>query len=495
MKRFFYLALVAVVFLSLEGMGCDRTVDNTDNDNKKTEDIVAGNDSTTPDNDVVVDPGDDTTTVPDKDVNIPEGCGAVGLTVSDLQTRPEGLNCTQPAEGENGFINLDQGAELNCLIATSQVHSATETLDSFYAADVGGGEYSGVKIVMAKGTAPDVAIGDVVSMVGDLKEYYCLTEFEPMDVQVFDNNGVPFATPITAADLNADPEKWEGVLVKFEGVKVESLDTYGGFKIEGDVIVDDMIFEDMAPLEEGCEYTSLTGVIEFGYGKYKLLPRNAGDLVAAPGDCEEVQPSTTTIADIQDSETSLTCNDEAFVDGGSVSLAGLIVATPRYAISKDKLHGFFVTTANDIGPFSGIVVTTDWSDDVDLAVGTVINLEADWTEYYCLSELSANKITETGENLADELKPTPIGADEIGEKYEGVVVLLEEGYLIEQEANQYGEITLSDGVIVKLKFDGMDWDPMPGAGSVVNSITGPVDYGYGKYMLMPTSMDDIDWDE
>jgi hypothetical protein len=488
MKRFVCRALIALVSLSLAGMGCNRTVDNTDDDINNQADIVAGDDSTTPDDDATVDP-EDSTTVPGKDITIPEGCGTVGLTVSDMQTRDEGLNCEQPAEGENGFINLDQGAELNCLIATSQVHSATDTLDAFYAADVGGGEYSGVKIVMAKGTAPEVAIGDVVSMVGDLKEYYCLTEFEPMDVQVFANNGAPFATPVTAVDLNADPEKWEGVLVKFEGVKIESIDTYGGFTIEGGVIVADMIFEDMAPLEEGCEYTSLTGVIEFGYGKYKLLPRNAGDLVAAPGDCEVVQPSTTTIADIQDSETSSTCNDEAFVDGGSVSLAGLIVATPRYTISKDKLHGFFVTTPDGSGPFSGIVVTTEWSDDVDLAVGTEINLEADWTEYYCLSELSANKITETGENKADSLKVTPVEASDIGEDFEGVIVELSGTFKVEEAVNQYGEVMLSDGIIIKMKFDGVDWDPA--LDTTITGVVGPVDYGFGKYMIMPVTIGDI----
>jgi hypothetical protein len=488
MKRFVYRAMVALMFLSLAGMGCDRTVDNTDDDDNNDTDIIAGDDSATPDDDATVDPKDGTT-VPDKEVNIPEGCGTVGLTVSDLQTRDEGLNCEQPAEGENGFINLDQDAKLNCLIVTSQVHSATDTLDAFYAADVGGGEYSGIKIVMPKGTAPDIAIGDVVSMVGDLKEYYCLTEFEPLDVLPFGNNGAPVATSITAADLNADPEKWEGVLVKFEGAKIESIDTYGGFTIEGGVIVADMIFEDLAPLEEGCEYTSLTGVIEFGYGKYKLLPRNAGDLVAAPGDCAVVQPSTTNIADIQDSDTSLTCNDEAFVDGGSVSLAGLIVATPRYTISKDKLHGFFVTTPDGSGPFTGVVVATEWSDDVDLAVGTEINLEADWIEYYCLSELSATKITETGENKADSLKVTPIEASDIGEDFEGVVVELSGTFKVEEAVNQYGEVMLSDGLIIKLKFDGVDWDPA--VDTTISKVVGPIDYGFGKYMIMPVSNDDI----
>ena len=487
MKRWISWAATVLMFLSLVGVGCNRTVDNTDDDKNKN-DVVAGEDSTLPDDDMTVDPGDDTTD-PVQDVKIPEGCGAVGLTVSDLQTRAEGLNCEQPAEGENGFINLDQGAELNCLIATSQVHDATETLESFYAADVGGGEYSGIKIVMPKGTAPAVAIGDVVSMVGDLKEYYCLTEFEPVDVQVFANNGTPVATPITVETLNADPEKWEGVLVKFANVKVDSLDNYGGFVVEGGLTVDDMIFADLTPLEEGCEYLELVGVIEFGYGSYKLLPRRAADLVPAPGDCEVIQPSTTTIADIQDSDTSLTCNDEAFVDGGSVSLEGLIVASPRYVISNNKLHGFFATSPGGEGPFSGVVIATEWSDDIDLEVGAEFDIEADWTEYYCLTELSANKITETGENKAGELVVTDVSAASIGEEYEGVVVKVAGSLEVEEAVNQYGEILLSDGVIIKLKFDGVDWDPA--VGETISEVTGPIDYGFGKYMIMPVSNDDI----
>lgn len=490
MKRFVYRALVALMFLSLTGMGmgCNRTVDNTDDSNKN--DLAAGEDGVL-DQDTTVDPGDDTTT-PGQDVTIPEGCGTVGLTVHDMQTREEGLNCEQPAEGENGFINLDQSAELNCLIVTAQLHDATETLDAFYAADVGGGEYSGIKIVLPKGTAPALAIGDVVSMVGDLKEYYCLTEFEPIGVKdPFGNIGAPVATLITAETLNADPEKWEGVLVKFEGVKVESLDDYGGFKIEGGIIVDDMIFADLAPLEEGCVYSELVGVIEFGYGMYKLLPRNAGDLVAASGDCEVVQPSTTTIADIQDSETSKTCNDEAFVEGGAVSLEGLIVATPRYSVSDDKLHGFFAAAppAESFGKYSGVLIVTDWADDVNLEVGAEFDLEADWTEYYCLTELNATKITETGKNLAEQLDTTLVDGAQIGEDYEGCLVELLGPLSVEEAVNQYGEIMMSQGVIIKLKFDGVEWDP--NVGDEIQTVIGPVDYGYGKYMVMPVSNDDI----
>lgn len=195
------------------------------------------------------------------------------------------------------------------------------------------------------------------------------------------------------------------------------------------------------------------------------------------------------IYSIQSSLISQTCNDEAFVDGGSVSLGGLSVASPRYVVSKDKLHGFFATTPGGEGPFSGVLVVTEWSDDVNLEVGTGFDIEADWTEYYCLTQLSATKITETGENRADELMATDITASDMGEAYEGVVVILTGPFEVEEAVNQYGEITLSEGVVIRLKFDGVEWDPQ--VGTTVLEVTGPVDYRFGKYMIMPRSDADV----
>jgi hypothetical protein len=486
MRTLIYPGLIALLALTLTA-ACNRTVDNTDDKTPGT-DITGADLAADPDSDGV-DPGEDTTVQPPKDVTIPEGCGTLGVTVNDLQTKDEGLNCVEPAEGESGFINLDQGVELNCLIATTPVHDMTETLEGFYAADVGGGPYSGIKVVMDKGTAPEVAIGDVVSMVGDLKEYYCLSEFDVLDVQVFANNGAPVATVVTPEEFNADPEKFEGVLVEFKNVAVLEHDTYGGFKIEGNIIVDDAVFSDMPLVDPGCTYDSLVGVVDFGYGKYKVLPRVGDDLKVAAGECDVVVPETQTIDEIQDSSTSNTCTGEAFVNVGPVSLAGLVVATPRYVASDGKLHGFFATTPGGSGPYSGVLVATEWSKDIDLEVGTEFDLEADWTEFYCLTELKATKITETGENKAGEISPSAITPQDIGEGYEGVVVKLSGTFTVEEAVNNYGEVTLSDGIIIKAKFDGFDWDPS--VDDVVTEVVGALDYSFDKYKIMPVSNDDV----
>jgi predicted extracellular nuclease len=489
MRTWKFSVLVALVAGLFMAAGCTRAKDD-ETDDKKTEDVTPSEDSQEPvDEDVTEPPEDNVGPTPDNTVTPPEECGAVDLTVADLQQREEGLNCTPPAQGENGFINLDQDARLNGLVVTTGVHDMTEKLEGFYASDLGGGPYSGMKVVMDKGLAPDVQIGDIVSMTGDLKEYYCLTEFEPADVDIFDNTGAPAPTKVTMADFTADPEKWEGVLIEIADAKVLEHDNYGGFLVEGDLTIDDAIFGDMTPAEVGCVYAKIVGVVDYGYGSYKLYPRFADDLVLAAGDCETVEPSVDTISDIQKSDESLTCSGAAFNNVGPVSVEGVIVATPRYVVSKDKLHGFFVSDGIG-GPYSGVLVVTNVADDVQLAVGEVIDLEADWTEYYCMTELQATKITETGENKAGDLKVQDVSADDLtdnSEQFEGVVVKLADVEVL-SDIDQYGEYVVTGDITIKHKFEGIEYEPAIGD---TITVSGPVEYSFEKYKIMPTGDDDI----
>ena len=151
-----------------------------------------------------------------------------------------------------------------------------------------GGPYAGIYIYdqLAPGT---VALGNDVSVQGTYVEYYGLAELT--DVTVTVNNAAgeilePLVVdPANVADGDLDGEKYEGMFVKVENVKVtqENADAdgdYDEFLITGGLRIDDFIWEDMDntyPVD--TEFSSITGILHYAYGNFKIVPRNAEDLV------------------------------------------------------------------------------------------------------------------------------------------------------------------------------------------------------------------------
>ncbi len=198
------------------------------------------------------------------------------------------------------------------------------------------------------------------------------------------------------------------------------------------------------------------------------------------------------IYSIQSSLISQTCADDAFVDGGSISLANVNVASPRFELSKDKLHGFFISEEQN-GQYKGALVATAWGDNLEFQVGDIVSLEADWTEYFCETRLTAKMVSKT--DLAQQPGPIVITPGDlqpdVGEPYEGVVVRLDDVEIL-SEINAYGEFLVTGPETVMLKFEGITYQPV--LGDHLASISGPVTYSFGKYKIMPRSDADIQKD-
>ena len=444
----------------------------------------------TPPEDIDTPPED--TYTPPEDTYTPPGdtdtppCGSVATTVADLQQLSEGTDC----DPETDFIDLLQGVVLNCVVVTTPLYEFAQELDAFHVADADGGPFSGIVVVVNKGTVSDIHVGDIVSVTGGLREYYCLSELVATGATVTGAD-TAVSTPVVEANLTgAGAEQWEGVLVTLTDVVVAEHDNFGGFSTQGGVLVDDGIFTDMVPADPGCTYSSLTGVVDFRYGKYQLLPRNTADLTLANVSCGQEVPGKGTIADIQSSQTSTTCEDEAFVGGGSVSLSDVVVTSQRFDYSNDKLHGYFVSDGVG-GPNSGLLVLFDWAEDAQYVPNDVLDLEGDWTEFYCETEVKAtsHKKTQTfsGDLPVSSLSPADLQTD-TGEPYEGVVVRLSDVTAL-NAPNEYGEFVVTGDVVVRLKFEEVSYSPQQG--EEFASITGPVGYSFGAYKIMPRTNGDI----
>jgi predicted extracellular nuclease len=162
------------------------------------------------------------------------------------------------------------------------------TGDTFFMQDPDGGEYSGVAIYMWDEVAGafDGQMGDVVTVTGEVTEYYDLTEIvvkDPGDLTIDGTDDLPAPAAI---GLDEAGEPWEGVLVEVSDVEVTvEPNDYGEFVVtdgDNDLLVDDLFFEQdhwlNYPIEVGNTFAAIAGILNFGYGEFKLEPREDADL-------------------------------------------------------------------------------------------------------------------------------------------------------------------------------------------------------------------------
>ena len=106
----------------------------------------------------------------------------------------------------------------------------------------------------------------------------------PTIEEVSQGGVLPAPVEMTLADLMAAPEAYEGMLITVTGVEigtVEDWEKYGywGAKdSELNIEAKLMSKEDFPAPTVGDTYVSVTGFLTFGFGTYRLRPRNLADL-------------------------------------------------------------------------------------------------------------------------------------------------------------------------------------------------------------------------
>lgn len=172
------------------------------------------------------------------------------------------------------------------------------------------GRFAGVLVFSAAlDGATELAIGDVVTVTGVPVLFYDLLELVDATIR-FEQAGTPvMPTVVQAADIpgavtlmNGEiVNPYEGVLVRLEGVEVsqacvDSNGDRGYFEVAGSVVVgnefsygyngefaEDAMCGDMSRSGDqrtvGDRFQSLSGVMHYSFGQYRLNPRNDADLV------------------------------------------------------------------------------------------------------------------------------------------------------------------------------------------------------------------------
>ena len=156
----------------------------------------------------------------------------------------------------------------------------------------GGGPWSGVLVYDPLGLAPaDLAAGDELTLRGRTEEDYGLTRIVADRVERTGSGlTVPVEEIAVAAAIGTGgslAEQYEGVLVRVPEVTVTDTNPdlpydFGEFVVDGALRVDDLFHRHEPAL--GGTYASVTGILHFTYGDFKLEPRWSGDYGAgSPG--------------------------------------------------------------------------------------------------------------------------------------------------------------------------------------------------------------------
>ncbi|MFZ4578299.1 MAG: hypothetical protein ACOYOB_07875 [Myxococcota bacterium] len=278
--------ILALVLTAATAVACANTdnggggtVADTNTTDFSTTDTTAGTDSTT---------GTDST--------VADTSGA-SKTVAELQAMKTA--CATPPVAFDNFLNA---VMIRDVIVTSPMRLTTG-YEGVFVQDDGGGENSGIYVMM-KGTATalaDVKPGDVLTIVGDAKEYYCFTELQATSVVPSGETKDPVAVKVTPAQLDEKAsmdlvEPFEGVLVELENVVVSNPLANGtDSKPHGAILVGadensptvriasgfgkvymteydktSKVYSEKYP--KGTKIKSIKGVIEYTYGAFQLLP-------------------------------------------------------------------------------------------------------------------------------------------------------------------------------------------------------------------------------
>lgn len=459
-------------------------------------------------------PGDDQAT---------DGVPPGKKTISQIQSSDASVNCTT-----DGIQNQAKGLAMADMVVVSprfvvswDKTSGQPKLHGYWVSEAGiaaSAPFKGILLVVEASAATDFPPGRVLSVTADYIEYYCLSELKATAWTEIGDTAVPAPVVLDAAaplEKGGDPataEPYEGVLVTLHGVAVTrttASDGKGWFEVgDGIQVVND--FEIGWTPVQGAPIASLTGAVKYHFGKYRLAPRSAADIVEGPvaepspevvgpdvpADGEVVTPKGK-VYDIQSSDPSVNCSSEGnnLIQAG-IEVGPVVVTSPKFSASAG-LDGFYVADFPVGGAvaYTGILVVVNKGAGVQVAPGDEVVLKGDYKEYYCLSEIYATTVEKTGQQPApggfpvDDPSPFENGGGPGAEPLEGVIVTLHDVAVTETTSSDgKGWFRVGAGIEVLNDFQ-VAWTPV--AGTRLAALTGAVKYHWGRYRIVPRSRSDI----
>ncbi len=321
--------------------------------------------------------------------NDPGDGASTDTKVKDIQQSQDSLQCLVP----NGTMLIGLDISLKSVVVTAPRYTfqvTGEKLDGFYVADAEGGPFSGIHATYPAENGVALSPGMVLQLIGAHKENSCFSIFAVDSMLVSDAEApepVPFET--TPEAVTADPEQFEGVLIRVSGVTVTSANpdkTDGAdnqeFEVDGVLRVgNDYKLAYMSPQTDarhvGDYFESLVGVVKFASGKFHLMPRFDSDMVLGTGPMPDGLPEV---------EDVLPEVEDVLVDGGEVLDVVEMTDTPDDQLS-DLPPEISEVEALDIPPTPGSpIVITEIMYDPEV----ITDEKGEWFELYNATEAAVD---------------------------------------------------------------------------------------------------------
>lgn len=215
-------------------------------------------------------------------------------TVAQIQSAASSAQCTD----ESKIQNTQNGLTIHHAVVVSPLRKSTtkggKELEGLFVQDKGGGKNSGIYLTGdSPGPLADLKVGDLVTITGDVKEFYCYTEMEPIAVTKEGTMELPAATTLDTALVAtavpvADKEAWEGVLVSLQGVTVSDNAVIGTdgkphniyvgkdqadkALMIGNGFFNYMQAKDGTPNYKVGQKLNIVGVLEYSFAAYSITP-------------------------------------------------------------------------------------------------------------------------------------------------------------------------------------------------------------------------------
>lgn len=124
------------------------------------------------------------------------------------------------------------------------------------------------------------AVGDSVEVTGTVQEYYGMTEIANVTTFAAFSSGHP-VPPLDVEPADAPQEAYESVLLRVDDVTVTELLPFGEWTVDSVLVCDDVNDYVYFP-RVGDALDSVTGVLQYSFGAFKLQPRETADIAGAP---------------------------------------------------------------------------------------------------------------------------------------------------------------------------------------------------------------------
>lgn len=252
------------------------------------------------------------------------------LTINEIQSHT--------GDGNSNYMDT--------ICLTSGIVTYANGTDSYY---IHVGESDSTAIVVID-DVNQPSIGDEIVIAGTVVEYYSLTQMDTIFYYDLISTGNNLYPPIDL-DYAGGNEPSESIIVKLSSaLVVEEANSYGEVEVEygsGVILIDDLYFE--ATLNLGGTY-DITGPLSYAYGKWRVYPTEAGDVVEIPSSETGVSSEAYTVDD----------GLETIVDiPYSTDLATFIEnIDPVYGATFEVFEADGVTLASDLLSDYKLIVTS-----------------------------------------------------------------------------------------------------------------------------------------